>query len=90
MKISLVILRILYTLLLLGMIVFLPWYFVVGGVLVGMFLFPLFIEGFIVMVLLDGLYGFSGSTPQIGTYSVVGMVSLVVIKYLKKHLTWYS
>ena len=42
------------------------------------------------MVLLDGLYGFSGSTPQIGTYSVVGMVSLVVIKYLKKHLTWYS
>ena len=90
MKSSLVILRIVYSLGLLGVLVFLPGFFVVIGAIVGMFIFPKYIEGIVVLVLLDGLYGFADSTPQIGVYTVVSIFSFMIIGYLKKHLTWYS
>lgn len=83
-------LRIIYVLGLLGAVVFMPWYVVLAGVIAGLFFFPVFIEGVIVLVLIDGLYGFAGSTPRMGLYTVIGVISLVVVKYLKKHLTWYS
>ncbi len=87
---SIIILRILYSLGLLGVVVFLPGFFVVIGALVGMFLFKNYFEGFIILLLLDGLYGFADSTPHMGVYTIVGIVSFIVSKYLKKHLAWYS
>lgn len=90
MKGSLITLRIVYTLGLLGVLVFFPGFFVLGGAIVGMFIFPKYIEGIIILVLLDGLYGFVDSTPHLGVYTVISFVGFIIAGYLKKHLTWYS
>ncbi len=72
------------------MVVFLPGFFVVIGALVGMFLFKNYFEAFAILILLDGLYSLADSTPHTGVYTIIGVVSFVVSKYLKKHLAWYS
>lgn len=86
----LIILRIVYTLGLLGVMVFLPWYFVIIGALSGMFMFQKYIEGFVILVLLDALYGFTDSVPHMGMYAVIGVICFMIIGYLKKHLAWFS
>lgn len=82
--------RIVYTLGLVGVLVFLPGFFIVIGAIIGMFIFSKYVEGLIALVLLDGLYGFVSSTPQFGIYIIIGVVSFIIISYLKKHLAWYS
>lgn len=90
MKDSLVILRIVFTLGLLGVMVFFSGTLVILGVVLGMLLFQNYFEGIVALVLLDGLYSFSGSVPHVGTYTIIGLVVFVIVQYLKQHLSWYE
>ncbi len=53
-------------------------------------MFQKYIEGFVILVLLDALYGFTDSVPHMGMYAVIGVISFMIIGYLKKHLAWFS
>lgn|GEM_PF-1631045 len=82
--------RILYTLAgLLGILFFPSWIiFIVASV--GFFLFPRYIEGIILCIIMDGLYSFPGSIPHPGIYSVTSIIIFIIVFYLRKKLTWYT
>lgn len=90
MKDSLCMLRIIFTLGLLGVMVFFSGTLVLLGTIVGMLLFKNYFEGIVALVLLDALYSFSGSVPHAGTYTVIGLVVFIIVQYLKQHLSWYE
>ena len=90
MKNNIIIIRIIFSLMLLGTIVFFPGFVVVLGACIGMFLFKNYFESLAVLILFDGLYSFGGSALHAGRYVMLGIVVFLVVQYLKKHLTWYE
>lgn len=76
--------RIIFNLLLLGVIFYTPWWVVATVAFIGAFLFPSFYEIILAGVLFDLLYGIS-SHPMRGALGlVVAIVLFVVARRLKR------
>jgi len=85
-------LRISFSVALLISVLFLPLWLSLLLALAGMFYFPIFLEGLVLLLLSDLLYGVEEARFLNITFVslVMGGVALILVEFLKKKLKFYS
>ena len=80
--------RILFTVLLISITLYAPWWCVLGGTVVGTFLFPRYYDVIMIVVLSDVLYGIAGGmSVGFGAQGLLaGVAVFVVMERIKRNL----
>ena len=84
--------RIIFTLITLLGLFFLPWGLAVFLIIIGLIIFPFYLEAIIPLGLLDLLYAFplSGFLTFQFFFTIIGLLLLAIVEYLRDRLVVYN